>query len=114
MSRNDVTDVSSQKPYSTSRSSAITSPVIAPANSTSSPMRRVGRLVEVARRVPEDEHADAGDEDEHQRGEAVDPEVELDAEGRDPVDRLVDAGGDVVPASDQPHERGDGGHAATT
>ena len=29
-------------------------------------------LVEVARRVSDDEHADAGDEDEHQRGEAVD------------------------------------------
>ena len=42
---------------------------------------------------------------QHQRGEAVEAQVELDAEGRDPVDGLVDAGGDVVAAGEQPHER---------
>ena len=40
ISRNDVTDVSSQKPYRMSRLSASTRPTMAPAKSTSSPSRR--------------------------------------------------------------------------
>ena len=72
------------------------------------------RVVEVAPRVGDDEHADAGDEEQHQRGEPVEAQVEVDAELGDPLDVLgahlaVD---DVGEGGEEPAERGrrrDGG-----
>ena len=70
-----MTDVSSQHVYSRSRSSASTRPSIEPANRASRPARRpsTGVAVRVAQRIGEHEDADAGDQQRHDRGEAVEP-----------------------------------------
>ena len=112
-----MTDVSSQNPYRTIRSSARTSPSIEPANSTSSPSKPAvarRRWGEVAAPVGEHEHADAGDEHDHQRGEAVEPQVEVDAELGDPLARgrvhlAVDDAREQGHEPDGRGQRGEGG-----
>ena len=66
------------------------------------------RVVEVAGRVGEHEDADAGDEHQHQGGEAVEAQGEVDAELGDPLDGLGQhvAVDDVGQADGEPHHRG--------